>query len=638
MRRRYRRPPGTFVPDIGPHVPKTRSAPCPWYPPRMKHQRRRALSLVLLIGCGDAAGGESASAGSTSEDQSQTSSASSTATATSSATSGGTTSGGTTSGGTTSGGATSGGTTMTTEGEETDADGEPCEPPPAAGPGSWSSLRVYPGADGYLVYETDKNGDRIPDFGAAGYRRGLAPLPDVAAALTLGPSGGDDTAAIQAALDEVAALPLDREGRRGALVLEPGEYTIAGTLRIAASGVVLRGAGDGGDPAANTILRIVGDTPAQREALIVGNDKDDRWKPELPGTRSDVVSELVPVAADTLEVAEPGNFAVGDHVVIVHPCTDAWLAAVDYGATASDAPWAEGSQPLVFKRQIVAIDGATLHLDAPLFNALDRALAQSYVYVHDRAGVVTEVGIEDLRIDIQTKGGTDEEHAWTAIALRGLEDAWVRRVTALHFGFSGVLIATGVQITVDDVRALDPVAQIVGGNMYNFNASGAQQALFTRCEARGGRHHYVSNGTSWTSGVVFHRSTSEGANAPSEGHRRWSMGLLYDNVVDKDPVDDVVLGLHNRGDYGTGHGWASAHSVAWNYDLGGAAAIIQRPPTAQNYAIGGAGLFSGTKPPAPFDQPEGYIEGIGEPGLFPESLYEQQLAERRCPPRAGEGR
>lgn len=506
----------------------------------------------------------------------------------------------------------------------------PDDPPPADG---WSSALVYPGDDGYLVYVSDGDGNRIPDFGASGYHRGEAPIPAVATVVEVAPGGGaDDTATIQAALDQVGAMPQGPDGHRGAVQLAAGTYTILGTLKIDRSGVVLRGAGDGGDPASDTILEAVGDDPHQRDVIVAGSGLDDGWKPEVPGTRTDIVSELVPVGARTLEVAEPGNFVVGDHVVIVHPCTAAWLDAVDNGATGGDAPWSVGSQPLVFKRQILAIDGASLTLDAPVFNHLDRKLAQSYVYTADRGELVTEVGVEDLRIDIVTAGGEDEDHAWNAIALRGVEDAWVRGVTALHFGFAGVTVETGVQITVDDVRALDPVAQVTGGRMYNFDVSGAQQVLFTGCHARGGRHHYVSNGTTWTSGVVFHRSTSEETNAPSEGHRRWSMGLLYDNVRELAPTeaDMIVLGLYNRGDYGTGHGWASAHSVAWAHDLADGVGIIQRPPTAQNYAIGGSGTFTGATPPAPFEQPEGYIEGTGKPGLYPESLYERQLAERLC--------
>lgn len=603
---------------------------------------RVAATVSLAVGCGDSSGqatdaGATAGTSGTSSGPPTTGGAGATTgpspTSTGDGVTGEASTGSASTGGAGTGSASTG--PASTEAASTGGDtGDrlcPPEPPP---PGSWSSTRVHPGDDGYLVYEEDGEKNRIPDFSHSGYHRGDAPIPDVPVALEVAPSGGDDTAAIQAAIDQVGAMAPGPGGFRGAVRLAPGEYTIAGTIELRHSGVVLRGDGDGGDPAKDTILRAVGDTPHQRDVLVAGSGADDRWKPEVVGTRTDVVSELVQVGARALDVAEPDNFVVGDHVVVVHPCTPAWLAAVDDGATGADAPWSVGSQPLVFKRQIAAIDGPTLVFDAPIFNHLDRALSQSYVYRTDRKALVTEVGVEDLRIDIETAGGEDENHAWSAVALRGVEDAWVRRVTALHFGFAGVTVATGVQITVEDCRAWDPVAQVTGGRMYNFDASGGQQVLFTRCEARGGRHHYVSNGTSYTSGVVFHRSRSEGTHASSEGHRRWSMGLLYDNVKEVDPAipGDVLLGLYNRGDYGTGHGWASAHSVAWAYDLAGGIAIIQRPPTAQNYAIGGSGTFTGKKPPAPFAQPEGYIEGSDEPGLFPESLYERQLAERRCKP------
>ncbi len=519
-----------------------------------------------------------------------------------------------------------------TTGEDSSTGALQCPPPLEQPPGSWTSAIVPVGADDALEYVADADGNRIPDFSWAGYHRGEAPIPDAAMAIALTPIDGDNTKAIQAAIDEVGAMPPGPDGLRGAVVLGPGSYTITGTVLLRHSGVVLRGAGDGDDPATDTILRATGDTPHQRTVLVVGSGMDHRWKPEVANTRTDVVSDKVPVGARQFEVEDASGYEVGDHVVIVHPCTAEWIAAVDGGGTGQDEDWKVGQHPLVFKRQILAVDGAMLTIDAPVFNHLDRSLAQSYVYKLDLDDTITEVGVEDLRIDIVTKGGEDEDHAWSAIAMRGVEDGWVRRFTALHFGYAAVTVQTGTQLTISDSRALDPVGIITGERMYNFDVSGAQQVLFTRCHASEGRHHYVSNGTSWTSGVVFHRSTSTGTHNSSEGHRRWSMGLLYDNIVESDPLKEgmVVLGLYNRGDYGTGHGWSSAHSVAWNYDVGTGTGAIQQPPTAQNYAIGGAGKFSGDKPPAPFVAPEGYIEGSDKPGLVPESLYDRQLEERLC--------
>jgi hypothetical protein len=85
------------------------------------------------------------------------------------------------------------------------------------------------------------------------------------------------------------------------------------------------------------------------------------------------------------------------------------------------------------------------------------------------------------------------------------------------------------------------------------------------------------------------------------------------------------MGLYNRGDMGTAHGWSAAHSVAWNGDMAGKTLVVQKPPTAQNYAIGCFGNVTGT---GPFTQPAGHIEGTGRRGLTPKSLFQAQLADR----------
>ena len=65
---------------------------------------------------------------------------------------------------------------------------------------------VHFGAHGKLVYAQTAKGDRIPDFSYAGYEGGGVALPDVAAKRKVAPAGGDDTAAIQSAIDAVRGV------------------------------------------------------------------------------------------------------------------------------------------------------------------------------------------------------------------------------------------------------------------------------------------------------------------------------------------------------------------------------------------------------------------------------------------------
>jgi hypothetical protein len=128
---------------------------------------------------------------------------------------------------------------------------------------------VRPGAGGCLQYAEDNRGNRVPDFSSAGYHGGGISLPSVAAASDISPlqpaSSGDDTAAIQAALDAVGNLPVDGQGFRGVVELGPGVFTLKAPIYLLKSGVVLRGQGSEGPDA--TVLRGIG---APHDLIHVG--------------------------------------------------------------------------------------------------------------------------------------------------------------------------------------------------------------------------------------------------------------------------------------------------------------------------------------------------------------------------------
>src|ERR1043166_10160397 len=83
----------------------------------------------------------------------------------------------------------------------------------------------------------------VIDFSYAGYGGGGVSVPSVPDVLRVRPTGRDDTTSIQAALDRIASKSIDGQGVRGAVLLERGTFHVAGSLRLRASGVVLRGSG-----------------------------------------------------------------------------------------------------------------------------------------------------------------------------------------------------------------------------------------------------------------------------------------------------------------------------------------------------------------------------------------------------------
>ncbi len=509
---------------------------------------------------------------------------------------------------------------------------------------TWQSQIVHYDGSGKLVYVRDGSMNVIPDFSNAGYEGGGVNIPDIPVVKTISAVAGDNTAHLQAAIDSIGLyVSKDLIGIRGTLLLKAGMYEVDGSIYLNYDGIILRGEGEGSNPDSNTVIYGKGDSPHQRSIIIAGGGSDSKWSDQVSGTKSDIISDTVLIGTNYFRVADPQNFKAGDNIIINHPCTDAWLRAINYGGTHSDEPgaepgvdlpWTVGSQPLVFNRNITKINGDTVYIDVPLFNTLIRSLSQSYLYTYARKGIKTQIGIENLRVDIETAGGTDENHAWQAIDFFQIEDSWVKNVTTLHFGQSGIRTSTANRITIEYCSALDPVSIITGERRYNYQLyTASQQILVYKCRATNGRHSYMSNGSSWTSGDVFLDCTSQGAYAGSEGHRRWSMGLLYDNITELDGprsgYNPRLLGLYNRGYSGTSHGWAAANSVAWNCNENNGDLIVQKPPTAQNYAIGCfAKHVTGVKPPAPFDEPQGYIEGTNKTGLNPPSLYLAQLDER----------
>ncbi|MFG3338804.1 peptidoglycan-binding protein [Glycomyces sp. NPDC048151] len=510
--------------------------------------------------------------------------------------------------------------------------------------GTWYSALVQEDADGRLRYPADPVSDkRIPDFSWAGYRNGEEAIPDVPVVKTIGPLADpeqDATAHLQAALDEVGALPKDPvTGFRGALLLLPGVYPVATTVWMTRSGVVLRGSGrqlDTGTVIRSTAAKGNLEDPENGvECPLWVGGKAKGWEDGLEtAVKTEVVADLVKAGTRRLTMASTEPFKVGDNVIVHHPCTQEWLDEIDGGG---GEPWQPDSLPIVYNRYIKKIEGDVIVLDAPVFNDLDRSLSQTFVYVWDQDGLVRNLGVESLRVDM-TAGDRfqqDEAHADSCIAVVRTEDSWIRDVAALHFAHAGVIVRRSTRVTVRDVRARDPRSQIIGKRRYNFNAGYmAQLILFENLWASEARHAFVSGGQATSSGNVWVDCRSDFGHAESGGHAKWSQGLLYDNVqeLSSQSPNPWILNLHNRETAGESdeQGWSSVYSVLWNCTVNriddASWACVQRPPTSQNFAIATTGIANNVNWYT--GNPAGYIEANKGPGLVPASLYRAQLDQR----------
>ena len=489
---------------------------------------------------------------------------------------------------------------------------------------TYASAKVVNDGNGNLSYPADAAQNRVVDFSYAGYKGGGVPLPAVPVVKTISPIAGDNTAAIQAAIDEVGAMSVQANGYRGTLLLTAGLYRVDGTVLMNKSGVVLAGVGDGHDPATNTILqRPLSSSTAS--VLIAGGGFNDRFRSELANTRAEITTAFMQVGARSFDVDTPSLYTVGDQVVVYQPSTDAWLAAINYGGTA-DEPWVPGTKDLRYLRYVTGKSGNTITIDAPVFNHLDRNLSQSYLYKYDRTGIVTNVGLENFLVDIVTNGDLTEDHAKHCIEFVEAEDCWARKVTTQHFVLYGIVLGGDCsRTTVDSCRAIDPNSTIAGARRYNFATYQAQLVLFRNCYTSQGRHSFANSGGSVDAGVVFLDCVADNTLAASEPHAWWSTATLYDNVTFQHPGVTTAVQLYNAGDV-SDHGWCAAHSVLWRVQAGGSGydIIVQQPPTAQNYAIGSFGNNTGT---GLYVQPAGYIELANqEPAV--RSLYRAQLADR----------
>ena len=486
---------------------------------------------------------------------------------------------------------------------------------------SAKSQWVYLNSQGKLTYKTLERGDKIMDFSHAGYMGGGVSIPSVPVKITLSPSTGDNTDAIQKAIDEVSKMKMVN-GFRGAVLLKPGSYDCERTLKINASGVVLKGSGSGTN---GTILNLTGKPHNCIEVRGAVNSK-------LVGDSTIIADNYVPAATYSFLVTNASKFSVGDTIRITRHITDEWIKFMGMDQlvrSGKKQTWISGD--ITTERIILKIEKNKITVDVPLNDSYESKYTGSKgvsVQKITVSGMLTQIGIENFRINAPAQSVTIDEGHHRAFTMSGLTDGWTRNIEI--FNTVNSVSVTGKRITVDNISIIHDVPTLGAAKPADLNGSG-QQILFNRCYIKGDNLFFFGTGAKVTGPVVVLNCVFRG-NGWIQPHQRWATGLLIDGCE----VPDGGIDFMNRGVMGSGHGWAIGWAVAWNCKA--KSYLNQMPPGSTNWVIGSSGNQQRKAIPGSNESgnivydslsllPEGIYDSHNVP-VNPSSLYLAQLQER----------
>ena len=475
-----------------------------------------------------------------------------------------------------------------------------------------TSSLVSVGSNGKLVYTADSKGNKVPDFSGVGYLNSEAPIPTVGVVHTIFPVSGDNLTNVQNAINEVAALPLDANGFRGAILFKAGKYLISDSIKINASGIVLRG--EGKDSTTGTHFVCTKTAPISL-FYFSGNAGTD-----LSYTSKKAITDAyVPFGTNQVTVASGHTFVTGDKVMLHRIPKQSWIDLL----TMAQWGWTFSAYDVYVERKVSAVSGNVITLDAPIVDHIDTTYAtgELFRYTSNR---IEKCGIENMCISSTYASETDENHGWEAVTFYNIINGWAKDLDVYYFAYSAVHVLDGAAwITVQNCRNFDPKSLIEGGRRYSFNVGG-QRSLVQNCFTRKGRHDFV-NGSRSNGPVVFYNCTATNLYNDIGPHHRWSTGILYDNIF----AINGRINVQNRTSSGTGHGWAGAEIMFWNCE--GDKMILQDPQgDNRNWAIGC--VFNEiTNVGGMTTEPLGIVESSGTRIAAIPSLFMKQLTERLEP-------
>lgn len=431
-----------------------------------------------------------------------------------------------------------------------------------------------------IVLNKDVLGNQLPDFSLCGYAASNKPITTPPVVIELKPEKGRDRINIQRAIDQLARLPLNSDGFRGTIKLLSGQFITDGSIRIHASGIVLAGSGMG---KGGTLLL---STAIDRMPVVhvIG-------KPDIIGVHKFNIRHHLLSGSTTVETESATGLSPGDEVQLQIRYKSSWIdkmGTAHFGGGITATGWKPGERDLFIDRTITQRNGNTLFLDAGFPVFVDSSNAQIDLVAVSRSPRIRNVGVENLILQsaVDLRNPLDEDHAWDAIVMEQVEDAWVRRIAFSHFAGSAVrLLPTSRRVTVEDCTSTEPVSERGGQRRLTFYTEG-QQTLFQRCFASEGYQDF-GVGFATPGPNAFVQCYSKNPISFSGTIQSWSPGVLFDNVA----IEGQAIRMGYRGQDGDGAGWTTGNSLIWQ----STAALIQcdSTPSANNFAFGCWAQFSG---------------------------------------------
>lgn len=464
----------------------------------------------------------------------------------------------------------------------------------------------------FLIYSNDNMGNRLPDFSFAGYEGGGVAIPtNIVVKTNLSAIAGDNTAHIQGAINYVSGLSADANGFRGVVLLNPGTYIIGGSLTISAGGVVLRGSGDNTNT--GTVLLV---TNTARTVLNVTGSGS--WS--KTGSTYNITNLYTPLGATNFGLNTTPAFSVGSTIVVQRSWTSNWIHAIGMDLLAS--PWQPGSG-LETERTVTAINGNQVTIDCPLVNPIESDWVTGQVYQVTDSGRIQQVGVENLCAVGQIADYPSNILTGVFANFSNLKNCWMRNLLLSGWG-NGLTFGGGTKwCTAQDCIYTNPGTGTSSAAPAAWTASGAD-CLFQRCISDGGYYHIMVTQASTPGPNVFLNLNCTGTHYNGGPHQRWAAGALHDNVVmgaDTEGNYTPYLAINNRGNDGSGQGWAAGFSLAYNCQV--PQFQIEQPATTTNeynWAIGGIGSKDNYSD-------IGIYDAFGSI-VAPHSLYLEQLKER----------